>query len=86
MADHGALARSAAMTTWPQMRGSGEQGAAARIEWRHGGHQNRQAMNHDEGGHFRDAYILAAGDWVLMRADRYVRATVMPGRRARLNH
>jgi hypothetical protein len=30
----------------------------------------------DEGGHFRDAYGLAPGEWVLVRPDGYVAATV----------
>ena len=30
----------------------------------------------DEGGHFRDAYALASGDWVLVRPDGYVGAIV----------
>ncbi|MBB2699196.1 UNVERIFIED_ORG: hypothetical protein GGI66_003878 [Rhizobium esperanzae] len=30
----------------------------------------------DEGGHFRDAYALAPGDWVLVRPDGYIGAIV----------
>ena len=30
----------------------------------------------DEGGHLRDAYALASGDWVLVRPDGYVGAMV----------
>ena len=30
----------------------------------------------DEGGHFRDAYSLAFGDWALVRPDGYVGAIV----------
>ena len=33
----------------------------------------------DEGGHFQDAYGLAAGDWVLVRPDGYVGAIVAQG-------
>ncbi|AUW42288.1 FAD-dependent oxidoreductase [Rhizobium leguminosarum] len=33
----------------------------------------------DEGGHFRDAYGLASGDWVLVRPDGYVGAIVASG-------
>jgi 2-polyprenyl-6-methoxyphenol hydroxylase-like FAD-dependent oxidoreductase len=33
----------------------------------------------DEGGHFRDAYALAAGDWALVRPDGYVGAIVSSG-------
>lgn len=30
----------------------------------------------DDGGHFRDAYGLSPGDWVLVRPDGYVGAIV----------
>jgi hypothetical protein len=30
----------------------------------------------DEGGHFRNAYAVASGDWVLVRPDGYVGAVV----------
>jgi hypothetical protein len=30
----------------------------------------------DQSGHFRDAYTLASGDWVLVRPDGYVGAIV----------
>jgi hypothetical protein len=33
----------------------------------------------DEPGCFRDAYALAAGDWVLVRPDGYVGAIVAAG-------
>ena len=33
----------------------------------------------DEGGHFRDAYALKSGDWVLVRPDGYVGAIVATG-------
>ncbi|KKZ89563.1 2-polyprenyl-6-methoxyphenol hydroxylase [Rhizobium phaseoli] len=33
----------------------------------------------DEGGHFRDAYALAPGDWVLVRPDGYVGAILASG-------
>ena len=38
----------------------------------------------DDGGHFRDAYSLASGDWVLIRPDGYVGAIVAPGEVAAL--
>jgi 2-polyprenyl-6-methoxyphenol hydroxylase-like FAD-dependent oxidoreductase len=38
----------------------------------------------DEHGHFRDAYDLAAGDWVLVRPDGYVGAIVASGESAAL--
>ncbi|QNQ08390.1 FAD-dependent oxidoreductase [Sphingomonas alpina] len=33
----------------------------------------------DDGGHLRDAYALAAGDWVLVRPDGYIGAIVSSG-------
>ncbi|OWO94645.1 2-polyprenyl-6-methoxyphenol hydroxylase [Rhizobium esperanzae] len=33
----------------------------------------------DEGGHFRDAYALAPGEWVLVRPDGYIGAIVSSG-------
>ena len=33
----------------------------------------------DEGGHLRDAYALAPGDWVLVRPDGYIGAIVSSG-------
>jgi 2-polyprenyl-6-methoxyphenol hydroxylase-like FAD-dependent oxidoreductase len=38
----------------------------------------------DDGGHFRDAYSLASGDWVLIRPDGYVGAIVASGELAAL--
>lgn len=38
----------------------------------------------DEDGHFRDAYGLASGEWVLIRPDGYVAAIVASGETAKL--
>lgn len=38
----------------------------------------------DEGGHFREAYGLALGEWVLIRPDGYVAAIVPSGETAKL--
>jgi len=34
----------------------------------------------DDGGHFRDAYAMVSGDWVLVRPDGYIGASVATGR------
>ena len=39
----------------------------------------------DEGGHFRDAYGLAAGNWTLVRPDGYIGAIVASGATAALD-
>lgn len=33
----------------------------------------------DDGGHFREAYSLASGDWMLIRPDGYIGAIVASG-------
>jgi phage gpG-like protein len=40
----------------------------------------------DDGGHLRDGYGVAAGDWVLVRPDGYIGAIVSSGESAAFTH